>query len=212
MFTFILIFLANALCVFALIAMHEAGHYLAGLAGGIPVRKMRIRLLTFPQHVVLLDDEGNWVPPFDLERYVAVMRRHLGSGPRLFLYTAGGLLFGTIVEVGASVTAKEAGLTGLALMIAGQSLGMYLVYVFLMDLPMALRRGYPWGDVSGLWFIAKGPAVALTAGLLVMFCCCGTCLQNKVARRHSFFRLLRVCIGKLCGYSSSVSRRTSATH
>jgi hypothetical protein len=168
MFMFILIFLANFLCVFALIAVHEAGHFLAGWAGGIPVRKMRIRLLTFPQHVVLLDGDGNWVAPFDLERYLAVMRRHLGSGPRLFLYTAGGLVFGSIVEVVATVTAKEAGLPGLALIIAGQSLGMYLVYVFLMDLPITFRRGYPWGDVSGLWFIARGPAVVLAVGLLVI--------------------------------------------
>lgn len=129
---------------------------------------MRLRLFTFPQHVVLLDGDGTWIAPFDLERYLAVMFHHLGTGPRLFLYTAGGLVFGSLVEVGATVTAKEAGLDGVALIIAGQSLGMYVVYVFLMDLPMALRRGYPWGDVSGLWFIAKGPAAVLAVGLLVI--------------------------------------------
>jgi len=37
-----------------------------------------------------------------------------------------------------------------------------------MDLPMALRRGYPWGDVSGMWFIAKLPTALLAVGLLMV--------------------------------------------
>src|SRR5215831_7020029 len=106
---FVVIFLANATCIFVLIAVHEAGHFLAGLAGGIPVSEMRIRLLTFPQHVALRERE-EWVSPVrDLERYVAIMQRHLGSGLRLFLYTAGGMLFGTVFNVPAVVVAKEAG-------------------------------------------------------------------------------------------------------
>jgi hypothetical protein len=121
---FVLIFLANAACILVLIAVHETGHFLAGWAGGIPVGEMRIRLLTFPQHVALRDGE-EWVSPVrDLERYVAIMQRHLGSGARLFLYTAGGMLLGTVFAVAASVLAKEAGFSGMAIMIAAQSLGM----------------------------------------------------------------------------------------
>jgi len=165
--TFFLIFLANAVCVFTLIAVHETGHFLAGLAGGIPFGEMRIRLLTFPQHVALRDGE-EWVTPFALERYVAIMQRHLGSGARLFLYTAGGMLLGTVFTVAASVLAKEAGFSGIAIMIAAQSLGMGLIYIFVMDLPMALRRGYPWGDVSGMWFIAKIPTVVFVSGVLTV--------------------------------------------
>src|SRR5947207_2910887 len=52
---FVVIFLANAACIFVLIAVHEAGHFLAGWVGGIPVGEMR--LLTFPQHVALRDGE-----------------------------------------------------------------------------------------------------------------------------------------------------------
>jgi hypothetical protein len=137
----------------------RAGHFLAGLAGGIPFGEMQIRLLTLPQHVTLRDDE-EWVSPVrDLERYVAIIQWHLGSGVSLFLYTGGGMLQGTVFAVAASVLAKEAGFSGMAIMIAAQSLGMGLIYIFLMDLPMALRRGYPWGDVSGMWFIAKIPTV-----------------------------------------------------
>jgi hypothetical protein len=35
------------------------------------------------------------VLPFDLESYFAVMRRHLLTTPRLYLYTAGGMLLET---------------------------------------------------------------------------------------------------------------------
>jgi hypothetical protein len=165
--TFLLIFLANAACIFVLIAVHESGHFLAGWAGGIPVGRMRIRLLTFPQHVALRDGE-EWVTPLDLERYVAIMQRHLGSGARLFLYTAGGMIVGTAFTVAVAVLAKEAGFRGMAIMIAAQSLAMGLIYIFVMDLPMALRRGYPWGDVSGMWFIAKVPTVVFVVGLLAV--------------------------------------------
>ena len=164
---FVLIFLANAACIFVLIAVHETGHFLAGWAGGIPLGGMRIRLLTFPQHVALRDGE-EWVTPFNLERYVAIMQRHLGSGARLFLYTAGGMLVGTIFNVPAVVFAKEAGFPGIAIMIAAQSLGMGVIYIFVMDLPMAMRRGYPWGDVSGMWFIAKIPTVLFVFGVMAV--------------------------------------------
>ena len=167
MLEFVLIFLANAACIFVLIAVHEAGHFLAGWAGGIPVGDMRIRLLTFPQHVALRDGE-EWVTPFDLARYVAIMQRHLGYGARLFLYTAGGMILGSVFTVAASVLAKEAGFSGMAIMIAAQSLGMGLIYIFVMDLPMALRRGYPWGDASGMWFIARIPTVVFVFGMLAV--------------------------------------------
>jgi len=165
---FALIFLANVACIFILIAVHEAGHFLAGWVGGIPVGAMRIRLLTFPQHVALRDGE-EWVSPIrDLERYVAIMQRHLGSGARLFLYTAGGMILGTVFPVAAVVLAKVTGFSGMAIMIAAQSLGMGLIYIFVMDLPMALRRGYPWGDVSGMWFIAKVPTVVFVFVMLTV--------------------------------------------
>jgi hypothetical protein len=164
---FALILLANVACIFILIAVHEAGHFLAGWAGGIPVGAMWIRLLTFPQHVALRDGE-EWVTPFDLARYVAIMQRHLGSGARLFLYTAGGMIVGTLFAVAAVVLATVAGYSGMAIMIAAQSLGMGLIYIFVMDLPMALRRGYPWGDVSGMWFIAKIPVVVFVFGMLAV--------------------------------------------
>ena len=42
-------FVLIPIAVFALIAIHEMGHYAAGLTAGIPAKVMKIRLLTFPQ-------------------------------------------------------------------------------------------------------------------------------------------------------------------
>ena len=164
---FFLILMANLGAVLLLIAVHETGHHLAGWAAGIPRREMRVRLLTFPQHVVL-QDGTDWVAPFDLERYLGVMQRHLRSRGALFLYTAGGLIVETIFTVAVSLLLSGNGWTGLAQVLAGQSLAVFLIYTFLMDLPRALQRGYPWGDVSGLWFIARAPTLLLVTVLLAI--------------------------------------------
>ena len=54
------------------------------------------------------------------------------------------------------------------MLVAGMSLGMLLVYLAAMDVPMAIRRGYPWGDVSGLWWLAKAPTAVLVLGMLMI--------------------------------------------
>ncbi len=64
--------------------------------------------------------------------------------------------------------ALHCGLPWLVLLVAGMSLGMLLVYLVFMDVPMAIRRGYPWGDVSGLWWLAKTPTVALVLGMVLI--------------------------------------------
>lgn len=51
------IFVGSIVLVIVLITVHEIGHWLMGLLAGIPARAMRIRLLTFPQQVVLRDGD-----------------------------------------------------------------------------------------------------------------------------------------------------------
>lgn len=69
---FFLILFTNLALVFTMIAIHETGHYLAGLTAGIPASVMKIRLFTFPQHVALRDGDL-WVSPVaNIERYIAV--------------------------------------------------------------------------------------------------------------------------------------------
>ena len=82
--------------VFLLIAVHEAGHYLAGMTAGIPVSDMRIRLFTFPQHVALRDGDS-WVSPVtEIERYVSVSRRYLSTRSAAFRWVAGGMVIETV--------------------------------------------------------------------------------------------------------------------
>src|SRR5260370_41280995 len=94
--TFILLFLLVMVLMFAQIAVHETGHYLAGLTSGIPARDMKIVLFCFPQHVALRD--GNvWVSPvLDIARYIEVSRRHFATRWAAFRYVAGSIVGGTV--------------------------------------------------------------------------------------------------------------------
>jgi hypothetical protein len=56
----LLVFLLILALVFVLIVVHESGHYLAGLMGGIPARDMLLILWAFPQHVAVLDGQEGW--------------------------------------------------------------------------------------------------------------------------------------------------------
>ena len=89
---FVLLFLLIVGLVFVLIAVHETGHYLAGLMGGIPARDLKVVLFAFPQHVAVRDGSA-WVSPVrDLERFIAVTRRHFVSRWAAFRWVAGGMV------------------------------------------------------------------------------------------------------------------------
>jgi hypothetical protein len=164
---FLVNFLAHTGCIFGLICVHECGHFLAGLAGGIPARDMRIRLLTFPQHVALRF-EDRWVSPFELDPYLATMSRHLQTTPRLYLYTAGGLLMETLFAVVAVIALVNSGWSNLAFMVALMSSCLFAIAVLILDLALAWMRGHPCGDVSGLWALAKVPTVPFMLALIAI--------------------------------------------
>jgi hypothetical protein len=153
---------------FSSIAVHESGHYLAGIIAGIPARDMRIVLLAFPQHVALRGGDL-WVSPVrDIERFITISRRHLASRSAAFLWVAGGMGFELIVTAVVCLASIRLGWGGLAFWVACLSLSMYLINVCLMDLPMAFLYRHAVGDTSGLWQIAKILAaltsVAMVAG------------------------------------------------
>ena len=165
---FFLIFFAILAFVFTVIAVHEAGHYLAGLTAGIPASVMRIRLFTFPQHVALQDGDS-WISPVvNIEQYITVSRRYLATRAAAFQWVAGGMVLGTIFYTLVYTTAFLLGWTFLAFWIAVLSLAMYLINVLLMDVPWAMLRGQPCGDTSGMWMIAKFPTVLLAILMVVL--------------------------------------------
>ena len=163
---FWLIFFTILALVFAQIAVHELGHYLAGLTAGIPSDKMKIRLFTFPQHVALRDCDA-WISPVaDIEHHINVSRRYISTRGAAFCWVAGGLVVGTTFTTIVCVTAFLFGWTLIAFWIAAISLSMYLVNVLVMDIPRALIQGHSVGDTSGLWTIAKIPTASLTILIL----------------------------------------------
>jgi hypothetical protein len=154
-------FLVPAL-LFVLIAVHETGHYLAGLTGGIPATAMKVRLLTFPQHVALRDGD-RWASPVkDIGRYVEVSRRYLSTRAAAFRWVAGGLVVETTFTVLLCVLAMQLGWQSVAFWAAVLSLATYLINVLLMDVPWALIHHHACGDTSGLWEIARLPALVVT--------------------------------------------------
>jgi hypothetical protein len=163
---FLLLFFLIGALVFLLIVVHESGHYLAGLMGGIPARNMRLVLLTFPQHVAVRDGE-DWVSPVrDIRRYIAVTRRHLSSRAVAFRWVAGGMTLELAFTATLWGTVMEAGYREVAFWAAGVSLAMYAINVGLLDLPWALRYRCAVGDTSGLWQIAPVPAVIFSATMI----------------------------------------------
>src|SRR5262245_38074107 len=160
---FVLLFFLILAFVFVLIVVHESGHYLAGLVGGIPARDMRLVLFAFPQHVAVRDGD-EWVSPVrDIRRYIEITRRHLRSRAAAFVWVAGGMALELVFTAALWGAAMGAGYCGVAFWAASVSLAMYAINVGLMDLPWALRYRCAVGDTSGLWQIAPVPAVIFSA-------------------------------------------------
>lgn len=163
----VLLFFLILTLVFVLIVVHESGHYLAGLVGGIPTRDMRLVLFTFPQHVAIRDGDA-WVSPVkDIRRYIEITRRHFSSRGAAFRWVAGGMTLELAFTAAVWGAALGAGYPGVAFCAACVSLGMYAINVGLMDLPWALRYQCAAGDTSGLWQIAPLPAVIFSAVMII---------------------------------------------
>ncbi len=164
---FVQIFVFNAVCIVLFIVVHEIGHYMMGRLAGIPWAQMRIRLLTFPQQVVLRDN-ADWVSVSDLQRYLGILRRHVPSVRGRFIYVSGGFLFETIFTVLMALIFHGTGFRLYAFLIVGVSLVFYLVYLFALDLPRARRTGEPWGDTTLMHSLAPAPAICWSFGMVVI--------------------------------------------
>jgi len=152
--------------VFMLIVVHETGHFILGWVGGLPARDMKLRLITFPQHVALRDG-AEWVSPIrDIRRYVAVTRRHFHTRAAAFAWVAGGMMLELLWTGAVCGAVLFAGYRPIAFWFAVISLGMYAINVGLMDLPWALRYRMAAGDTSGLWEIAPLPAVIFSLAMV----------------------------------------------
>lgn len=153
MTTFLQIFFTNIVLSFILLSVHEVGHWAMGIVAGLPRRTMRIRLLTFPQQIVLRDGQ-EWVSVSDFDRYWSILSRYVPSRRAQFLYVVGGFLFETGFLVAFSVFLWGFGYWLYATVAVGLSLVMYLVYLFAMDLPQSKALQRPWGDTTVLYSLS----------------------------------------------------------
>jgi hypothetical protein len=169
------IFAGSLAAVFGVIALHECGHFLAGIAAGIPAAQMKIRLFTFPQHVALRDG-ATWLSPVrDYHRY-AERSLMLTKGKRGGIaYVAGGLVAQTIVVVLFVLVWRALGFSQLWLFPLTLALVAVPPLYFFADLVFTRIARRPCGDFSVLWQLSPVASVIVTgitiAGHLAVLAC-----------------------------------------
>jgi len=161
----IAIFISCAAAVFAKIALHECGHFLAGLIAGVPAGEMRIRLLVFPQHVALRDGQ-DWLSPHD-QRYVPRSLAMIKGRKGMIGYVSGGLLVETVVFfafvwIGGSIGIERLWLLPLTIALASQP-ALYLI----VDVLASVRAKRALGDFSALWLLSPVSAVCITLFVVI---------------------------------------------
>lgn len=167
MIIFLQILFANIILVFVLIGIHEVGHWVMGLIAGIPLQKMKIRMFTFPQQVVLRDEQ-EWVSVSDYERYHSMLNKHVPTITGKYLYVSGGFLFETVFLGIFSLSLWNHGFWLYSAVANGLSLMMFLLYLFAMDIPQSKSLKKPWGDTTILFSLAKKPTILTVSAMILI--------------------------------------------
>ncbi|KAA9394116.1 hypothetical protein FCK90_08305 [Kocuria coralli] len=137
--------------LWASVAIHELGHFLAGLAVGVPREAMSVRLRN-PPHVALLapDDGGTWLSP-DHPDYAETFRGYNPSERAAWVFIAGGFLVETSAVVAVAGLVHDLGT--LPVVLTGASTALVVFYLA-ADLVLSTVRKRPCGDASAMWRIA----------------------------------------------------------
>ncbi len=151
--------LITLLMLLFVVAIHEAGHYIAAGIAGVPARDRRIVLFGLPPHLLLRHDDG-WATPFQNDRYRVAYGRHDPTRRHARLFTAAGLLAQTLV-VPVGILLVVAGFT-IGQGLIRLSLNFYIVYV-IWDLVATAIRGRPFGDTTQLWRLSPVYTIIVVA-------------------------------------------------
>ena len=163
MFQGIAIFIACSVAIFVMIALHECGHFMAGLVAGIPADQMKIRLTTFPQHVAIRDGD-QWLNPVrDSQRYIARSMTMIKNRKGAIAYVSGGLLVQTAVFVAFVLVCRSVSAHHLWVTPATCALVALPLLYLLADLFATKQANHPCGDFSGLWKISPLASVLVTS-------------------------------------------------
>ncbi|MXR52491.1 hypothetical protein GRX03_12850 [Halovenus sp. WSH3] len=150
------------LLIWAIILIHELGHYYAGRRiTGIPRDEIKLVTPYLPRYVALRDGE-EWVGPTRLQQYRSAYRRHDPDREHERRFAAAGDLIqaGVVAPIGLAVgivVDPDVGVT-----ILSASLLVFVVYAAI-DAVGTLYRGNPSGDYSLLW--TSTPALPITLAL-----------------------------------------------
>lgn len=125
--------------------IHELGHYLAGLAAGIPRTKISFLLKAFPQWVRLWNGK-EWILPLDY-RFVETYNQYDSEGIYCYRFLSSGIALETISVVLLSYILSGLGFPSLAFSLLFMSLIVGSCYLVL-DLYISHRKGSPWGDIT----------------------------------------------------------------
>jgi len=159
----IAIFIGCLVAVFVMIALHECGHFIAGLGAGIPVDQMKIRFMVFPQYVALRDGD-DWLSPVgDSQRYIARSMAMIKGKKRAIAYVSGGLLAQTAVFAAFVLVCRSMAVHRLWVTPVACALVALPILYLLADLFATKRANHPCGDFSGLWKISPLASVWVTA-------------------------------------------------
>lgn len=161
------IFFANIILVFVLIGVHEVGHWVMGLIAGIPHQNMKIRMFSFPQQVVIRDEQ-DWVSVSNYERYHSILNKYVPTSTGKYLYVSGGFLFETVFLVISSRILWGYGFWLYAAVANGLSLMMFIIYLFAMDIPQSQSLKKPWGDTTILYSLAKKPTLLVVSAMVLI--------------------------------------------
>jgi hypothetical protein len=77
------------------------------------------------------------------------------------------MLLETVFTAVAVVVLVQLGLSKVALVVVGLSLLLFVPWL-VMEPIMVRRTGHAWGDLSGMWFLAKMPTLLLVPALLAI--------------------------------------------
>ena len=159
----IAIFLGCTAAVFVMIALHECGHFIAGMAAGIPANQMKIRLAVFPQHVAIRDGD-EWLSPVgNSQRYIARSMTMIKDKKGAIVYLSGGLLTQTLVFAVFVLLGRSLGVPRLWVTPVTCALVALPVLYLLADLFVARHANHPCGDFSWLWKISPRASLLVTA-------------------------------------------------
>ena len=148
------------------IVVHELGHFVAGLAAGVPANRMRIVLYRYPFHVAL-SSGGSWCSPMHGRAYAEAAQNLMSGTGALLLFAAGGMVLQTIGMAIGALVLRAVGAAGLGWFAVALSSGMILFYL-LIEAAGLLIRAVPPGDIRGMVAISRLGGVAVVATVVAV--------------------------------------------